>query len=144
MAKNRESETDSVTETLQRQQHDRACKNKKRKLETVAETLKRQEHDRACKNKKRKSETVAESLQRQEKNRARMSKSRTLVVPMEKYINGFHSKIKQGPEYVCTCCHRLMYKQTVIPYTRSKYTKVSNELLEQIFSAEHNYASSDG
>ncbi len=72
---------------------------------------------------KRKSETVAE------KNRARMSKSRALIVPMEKYTNDFRSKIKQGPEYVCTCCHHLMYKQTVIPYTKSKYTKASSELL---------------
>ena len=45
---------------------------------------------------------------------------------------------------MCTCCHCLIYKQTVIRYTRSKYTKVSNELLEQVFSAEHNYTSSDG
>ena len=34
--------------------------------------------------------------------------------------------------------------QTVVPYTRTKYTKSSNELLECVFSAEHNYVSSDG
>ena len=73
-----------------------------------------------------------------------MAKRRTLIVPMEKYITDFQSKIKQGPEFVCTCCHRLMYKQTVIPCTKTKYTKASNELLEQIFSAEHNYISLDG
>ena len=63
---------------------------------------------------------------------------------MEKCIADFQFKIKQGPEFVCTCCHRMMYKQTVIPYARSKYTKASSELLEQVFSAEHNYLSSDG
>ena len=73
-----------------------------------------------------------------------MAKRRILVAPMEKYITDFHSKVKQGPEFVCTCCHRLMYKQTVIRCTKSKYTKASNELLEQIFSAENNYISSDG
>ena len=73
-----------------------------------------------------------------------MAKRRTLIAPMEKYITDFHSKVKQGPEFVCTCCHRLMYKQTVIRCTKSKYTKASNELLEQIFSAENNYISSDG
>ena len=35
---------------------------------------------------------------------------RTLVVPMEKYITDFQSKVKQGPEFVCICCHCLMYK----------------------------------
>ena len=71
-------------------------------------------------------------------------KKRALVVPMEKCIADFQSKVKQGPEFVCTCCHRMMYKQTVVPYTRTKYTKASDELLERVFSAEHNYISSDG
>ena len=38
----------------------------------------------------------------------------------------------------------MMYKQTVVPYTKSKYTKASNELLEDVFSAEQSYVSSDG
>ena len=110
----------------------------------MAETTQRRQHDRACKAKTRESETVVETAQRQEQNRACMSKRRALIVPMEKCIRNFHSKVKQGPEFVCTCCHRLMYKQTVIPCTTSKYTKASNELLMQVFSAEHNYISSDG
>ena len=73
-----------------------------------------------------------------------MAKIRTLIVSVEKCIRKFHSMVKQGPEFVCTHCHRLMYKQTVIPCTRSKYTKAGNEFLMQVFSAEHNYISSDG
>ena len=34
--------------------------------------------------------------------------------------------------------------QTVLPYNGSKYTKVSSELLELVFSDEHKYISSDG
>ena len=34
--------------------------------------------------------------------------------------------------------------QAVVPYTRTKYTKANNELLECVFSAEHNYVNSDG
>ena len=37
-----------------------------------------------------------------------------------------------------------MYKQTVISCASNKYTKASNELLEQVFSPEHNYISLDG
>ena len=77
-------------------------------------------------------------------NRACTAKIRTLIVSVEKCIRNFHSMVKQGPEFVCTHCHRLMYKQTVIPCTRSKYTKAGNELLMQVFSAIHNYISSDG
>lgn len=49
-----------------------------------------------------------------------------------------------GADYVCTCCHRMMYKQNVVPYKKSKYTKASNELLDQVLCAEHNYISNDG
>ena len=73
-----------------------------------------------------------------------MAKKRALVVPMDKYIADFQSKVKQGPEFVCTCCHRMMYKLSVVPYNRGKYTKASSELLEQVLSAKHNYISSDG
>lgn len=37
-----------------------------------------------------------------------------------------------------------MYKQSVVPYNRSKYTKISSTLFEPLFSAEHNHISSDG
>ena len=42
------------------------------------------------------------------------------------------------------CCHRMMYKQTVVPYNKSKYVKASDEILERVFCAEQNYISSDG
>ena len=73
-----------------------------------------------------------------------MAEKRALLVPMEKCVADFQVKVKQGPEFVCTCCHRMMYKQTVVPYNRTKYIKASNELLEQVFNTEHNYISSDG
>ena len=38
----------------------------------------------------------------------------------------------------------MMYKQTVVLYSRGKYIKASNELLEQVFSAEHSYTNSGG
>ena len=42
------------------------------------------------------------------------------------------------------CCNRMMYKQTVVTYNKAKYTKASNELLEQVFCNEHSYISTDG
>ena len=47
-----------------------------------------------------------------------------------------------GPDFVCTSCHRLMYKANVVPCNKSKYTKASGELLDQVF--EHSYSSTDG
>ena len=68
-----------------------------------------------------------------------MAKKRASTVTVENAIAAFRSKVKLGPEFVCMCCHRMMYKQTVIPYTRGKYTKASHELLEQVFCAKHNH-----
>ena len=41
----------------------------------------------------------------------------------------FTSAIKEGPDYVCTCCHRLMYHKTVVEFNASKYSKVSGQLM---------------
>ena len=142
MSKKRASETPA--ETLCRQEQIRACMSKKRASETPAETLCRQEQIRACMSKKRALETPVETIQRRELNRVCMVEQRSLLVPMDKCIADFQTKVKEGPEFVCTCCHRMMYRQTVVPYTKTKYTKASSELLEQIFSATHTYISSDG
>ena len=37
-----------------------------------------------------------------------------------------------------------MYRQTVIPYNRSKYSKASESMLQQVFCDEYRYVSSDG
>ena len=34
-------------------------------------------------------------------------------VDIETLINSFHSDIKSGPEYICTCCDQLWYKSSV-------------------------------
>ena len=49
-----------------------------------------------------------------------------------------------GPDFVCTVCHRMMYKQNVVPCNTSKYTKASNDLLEQVFCTKYGYTSSNG
>ena len=28
----------------------------------------------------------------------------------------FIAATKEGPDYICTCCHRLMYRKTVLEY----------------------------
>ena len=45
----------------------------------------------------------------------------------------FLAAVKEGPDFVCTCCHRLMYRKTVIEFRLAKYTKLSDKLLHQIY-----------
>ena len=39
----------------------------------------------------------------------------------------FITATKGGPDYICACCHRLMYRKTVLEYKISKYIKAPQE-----------------
>ena len=133
---------ESPAEKLARQERDRACKAAKKDFESPAEKLARQERDKACKAAKKDFESPSEKLARQERNRACKAAKRSSNISTEKVISNFHSLTKFGPEFVCTCCHRMMYKQSVVHCKRSKYTKTSSTVLDQVFSDI--YISNDG
>ena len=52
-------------------------------------------------------------------------------------ISNFLTKIRLGPDFVCTVCHRMMYFTNVVSFDRNKYNKGSPEMLEKIFSFRH-------
>ena len=140
MAKNRASET--VIETAQRQEQNCAHMAKNRASETVVENAQRA---KLCTHGQKQSiRNCGRNCTKTASKIGTHGQKRALVVPIEQCIAYFHSRVKQGPEFVCMCCHRMMYKQTVLPYNGSKYTKASTDLLELVFSDEHKYISSDG
>ena len=49
----------------------------------------------------------------------------------------FTSAVKQGPDYVCTCCHRLMYHQSVQGFHREKYTKLTKARSDKVFDPQY-------
>ena len=53
----------------------------------------------------------------------------------------FNSDIKNGPDFVCTCCHHLMYGKSVFPCNPSK---CSNDLLNCVFSTDMRYVCDTG
>ena len=61
-------------------------------------------------------------------------------VSIEQAIVLFHS----GPDFVCTCCHRLMYRKSVVPCNTAKYSKFSNDLLSCVFKADLRYVCDTG
>ena len=44
---------------------------------------------------------------------------------------------------MCTCCHRLLYKHSVVHLKIQKYKKLCEALSAKLFSNEHNYVSAD-
>ena len=92
----------------------------------------------------RQCETRDQTLHRRQSNKQSMSSTRKRNVSIECAVSAFHSKVKFGPDYVCTCCHRMMYRKSVIPCNKAKYTKVSADVIQKVFSSNLSCISFDG
>lgn len=53
----------------------------------------------------------------------------------------FAAAVREGPDYVCTCCHRLMYRKTVAEFNPTKYKKLSEDFMNKVFPPEFKYTS---
>ena len=73
-----------------------------------------------------------------------MTSKQKRCVSVEHAILSFHHDIKNGPDFVGTYCHCMMYRKSVVPCNLVKYSKCSNDLLQNAFSADHCYVSNDG
>ena len=113
----------SECESDQRRKENAACKALKRSLESEHESDQRRKADAACKALKRSLESEHESDQRRKADAACKAHRKALCVSVQRVIDSFIMKTKQGPDYVCTSCHRLMYRQTVVPLSIEKYAK---------------------
>ena len=129
---------------MHRQEKDRLHKESKKALETPQQTLHRQEKDRLRKESRRAYETPDEILRRKQTNKECVSNRRKRCVPLESGISAFHSVVKSGPDFVCTCCHRMMYRKSVVQCNKTKYTKACHDVLEKVFSVDLSHISIDG
>ena len=99
MASMRSSETQE--QTLERLEQNRTRIASMRASETQEQTLERLEQNRTHVASMRASETQEQTLERLEQNRTHVASMRA-------------SEVKLGPEFVCTCCHRMMYRKSVV------------------------------
>ena len=126
--------------TLLRQEHDRICM---RASETHEQTLLRQEQNRTRMASMIASETREQTLRRQEQDRTHRANKKNRSLLVEDAIAAFRSEIKLGPDFVCTRCHRMMYRKSVL-CNKVKYTKTSADVLQKVFSADLSFISSGG
>ena len=159
--------SETLEQTLHRQEHDRQHKETTRASETPEQILHRQEQNRLRKETARASETPEQTLNRLQQNRMQMEIARASETPGESFyrkqtikkcassrrkkslsfenaISAFHSDIQRGPDFVCMGCHRMMYRKSVVQCKKSKYTKVSCDVLQKVFSTDFSYISNDG
>ena len=107
----------TANETMHRQEQNRANMAKKRALESPDESMYRKQQNQTNMAKKRRLESLNECIFRKENNQTNtMDKKSVMNVSVESAIASFFlSKVKMGPNFACTCCHRMMYKQNVVP-----------------------------
>ena len=71
----------------------------------------RQKQNRTYKASMRATESSERTVQRHKAHKASVRKPSNISA--EQAIVHFHSDIENGPYFVCTCCHRLMYSKSV-------------------------------
>ena len=90
----------------------------------------------------RTNEDVESLINRVTQSRFRMQQSRHKLLSIHEAMLVFHAKIKEGPDYVCTVCHRMMYMLGVVVYSRDNYCKGDPTMFELVYSFE--YVCTDG
>ena len=118
---------DSLEDTLRRQESNRTRMASMRASETQEQTLERLDQNRTRIASMRASETLHVKLHKRRKNKEAMANARTRTVLIESAIAAIHSEVKLGPEFVSTCCHRMMYRKSVAACNKGKYTKTNNK-----------------
>ena len=102
---------------------------------------------KVCVSRKRDSVTQAEkdtqTLKESTTRKQRRMSQRSGVPTMEKVSQSFIQAVSEGPDYICNCCHRLMYRKTVKEFSCDKYTKVSSEILHTMFPPESEMVSAE-
>ena len=76
----------------------------------------------------RASQSPQEALQHRIQQRQRISAFRNQPVSIEAAIIIFNDAINEGPDYVCTVCHRIMCRVSVGVYNRLNYMTFENHL----------------
>ncbi len=150
-------------ESQSRKQANSECHARKRACETHEESQSRKQANSECHERKRAHETREQSQSRKKANSKRQASSRLCETSeqsqnrkkadlehhahqqssSQNIIDSFLAKTKQGPDYVCKSCHRLLYRQSVIVFKLHKYSKVCSELLSDVFRPEYLYKSKD-
>ena len=78
--------------------------------------------NKLCQANKRANQNDCDTERRREKDRCSTASVRAQSKSVDKVIQEFLAKVKFGPDYVCTCCHRMLYRHAVIGFKPTKYT----------------------
>ena len=137
MAENRASQTpetkskrlETVKQKMAENRASETTETKSRRLQTVKEKMAENRASETPETKSRRLETV----------KGKMAKKRhaaTLHVPsIQQVTEMFQEKVKHGPVHVCTSCHRLMYRESVVKYEKLSNTQIGQALQKFLYKS---------
>ena len=91
-----------------------------RAIEPVAVAAQRKQQNREHMANTRAIEATEASQNRKSQNAVNMKARRNRTLTIDETISAFLSKIRVGPEYVCTVCHHMMYSSLLIDISTLK------------------------
>ncbi len=123
-------EEESVESREKRLADQRKYEAEKRLQMSPEEKIEHQKQDRLRKASAMETMSNTDRDLQRERNRQSQAMKRKLdkgkVITIEEAAENFRRKCHELPEYVCTCCHRLLWKQSVLPFNIDKYDKSSD------------------
>ena len=97
---------------------------------------------------KRANETLEQSQHRKEIDKTWRCKTRLsskLKCPtIEDAMNNFKLECKKQPVYICTACHRLLWKKGVKHFNMNNYNSVDSEIVNFVLAEKYRKCSADG
>ena len=71
------------------------------------------------------------------------AKTKDNIPTIDAVIHKFEHDVKTGPIYVCSCCHRLMYRKSVIQMKDTAKYKTDTDIINMVFAPQFRYVSVD-
>ena len=146
--KQRKRTNETIEETAERRLSDKKHKQTRKANETMEETAERRLSDKKRKQKRKANETLEQSQQRKKADKSQKYKTRLskkLKCPtIEDAMNNFKSECKKQPVYICTVCHRLLWKKGVHNFNMNNYNSVDFEIRDFVLAEKYRKYSADG
>ena len=138
----------TVSQKSDRRNYYQSHKQKARESETPEQTAQRRHCDKLHKKASRANETPEETKQCQQMDKTKKSQTRSAkklkVETVDDAMKNFKAECKKQPIYICTSCHRLLWRKGVQKFSIDKYNKIKKEITQLVLHEKYRISSIDG
>ena len=138
----------TVSQKSDRRNYYQSHKQKAQESETPEQTAQRRHCDRPHKKASRANETPEQTKQHQQMDKTKKSQTRLAkklgVETVDDTMTNFKARCKKQPIYICTSCHRLLWRKGVQKFLIDKYNKIKKEITQLVLHEKYRISSNDG